>query len=75
VGGYFRWIPLDDPDNLPLKQGGILSDVKITEEGIILVMKNISHKHFQMKMDECFLFQKLTAQQKILLSAIDHVSS
>jgi hypothetical protein len=31
------------------------------------------HRHYRFKMDECLIFQKLTSQEMIILSALDHL--
>jgi len=75
-GTYLRWIPLTNPDEIQLKKGAIFCEVKITEEGVRLICKNhgFPTRHFQITMDEHLLFQKLTDQELILLSALDHLS-
>lgn len=74
-GRYIRWINLNNPENLNLTRGGIIIDIKILESGIHVVCKNNQNKRFQIKIDECYIFQKLTDQEKIILYALDHVSS
>ena len=73
-GAFIKWIPLSDPDYLPLNTGGIVCEIKITDAGMVLVCKNFMHKYYQIKMDECLLFQKLSYQEEVLLSALDHLS-
>jgi hypothetical protein len=73
-GGFIKWIPIQDPSYLPLNTGGIISEIKMTDNGMILVCKNFMHKYYQIKMDECLIFQKLSNQEKILLSALDHLA-
>ena len=74
VGNYIRWIDLNSPGNLELKNGAMLSEIKI-EDNIILVFKNfISKRFFQINMDENLIFQKLSDQEKIILYAMDHLS-
>ena len=75
-GTYLRWISLVDPENIELNRGALFCEVKITDEGVYIVCKTFGYipKYFQIKMDECLLFQKLTAQEQILLQAIDHVT-
>ena len=72
-GAFLRWIPITDPENIYLMPGGILCDIQITQEGIVLICKNFAHKHYQFKMDECLIFQKLTNQEQVLLSALDYL--
>jgi hypothetical protein len=73
-GAFIRWIPIKDPDNLHLTAGGILCEINVTDDGVSLTCKNFAHKHYQIKMDECLIFQKLTAQEQVLLSAMDHLA-
>jgi hypothetical protein len=75
-GAYVRWIPIEDPDNIYLTQGAIFCEMKITDEGVFCVCKNYGFKsrHFQIAMDKNLIFQKLTDQELVLLSALDHLS-
>lgn len=72
-GGFVRWIPIIDPDHLPLNQCGIVCDIKISDEGVFITCKNFMHRHYNFKMDDVIIFQKLTAQEMIILSALDHL--
>ena len=78
-GTYLKWILLTDPDpdNLELNKGALFCEIKCKDDGVFIVCKNMgfSSRHFQIKMDECLLFQKLTTQELILLSALDHLST
>ena len=74
-GGFIRWIPLTDPDYLPLNQCGIICDIKIADDGVYIVCKNFMLRHYRFKMDECLIFQKLSSQEMIILSALDHLST
>jgi len=73
-GAFIRWIPIKEPDNLHLTAGGLLCAINVTDDGVSLTCKNFAHKHYQIKMDECLVFQKLTAQEQVLLSAMDHLA-
>ena len=75
-GTYIRWISIADPSCIELKKGAIFCNIKITDEGVYLVCKNHGPqpKHFQIKLDENLIFQRLTEQELVLLSALDHLS-
>lgn len=75
-GTYLRWIPLTNPNLIKLNRGAIFCDVKIEANGIYMTCKNygFSSKHFQVKFDECLIFQKLTEQEIVLLNALEHLS-
>jgi sulfite reductase beta subunit-like hemoprotein len=75
-GTYIRWIPIEDPTNIHLTKGALFCEMKITDEGVFCICKNMgySKRHFRISMDKNLLFQKLTEQELVLLSALDHLS-
>jgi len=75
-GTYIRWIPIEDPNNIFLTKGAIFCELKITDNGVSCICKNygFKSKHFQIEMDKNLIFQKLTNQELVLLSALDHLS-
>ena len=75
-GTYIRWIPIEDPKNIHLTKGAIFCEMKITDEGIMCVCKNFGYniRYFQITMDKNLIFQRLTSQELVLLSALDHLA-
>ena len=73
-GAFIRWIPIKEPDNVYLTPGGIMCEINVTDSGINLTCKNFANKHHRIKMEECLIFQKLTNQEQVLLSALDHLA-
>jgi hypothetical protein len=75
-GTYIRWIPIEDPNNIYLTKGAIFCELKITDNGVSCICKNYGFKtkHFQIEMDKNLIFQKLTNQELVLLSALDHLA-
>jgi hypothetical protein len=73
-GTYIRWIVLNNPKKLELTKGAIFCETKITDEGIVLVCKGFYHSFFQIKMDDCLVFQHLTNEEKVLLNALDYLA-
>ena len=75
-GAYIRWIPIEDPTNIHLTKGALFCEMKITDNGVFCVCKNYGYnlRHFQLSMDKNLIFQKLTDQELVLLSALDHLS-
>jgi hypothetical protein len=72
-GGFIKWIPITDPNYIPLHHCGIICDIKITDSGVLISCKNFMHRHYTFKMDECLIFQKLTCQEQIIIHALDHL--
>jgi hypothetical protein len=75
-GTYIRWIPIEDPTKIELSKGAIFCDMKINDDGVFCICKNLIYldKYFQISMDKNLIFQKLTDQELILLSALDHLA-
>jgi hypothetical protein len=75
-GTYIRWIPIEDPNNIHLTKGAIFCEMKITDDGVFCVCKNFGYsaRHFQISLDKNLIFQKLTDQEQVLLSALDHLA-
>lgn len=74
-GSFIRWIPITDPSYLPLHHCGMICDIKITDNGVLITCKNFMHRHYTFKMDECLIFQKLTTQEKVIIHALDHLEN
>jgi hypothetical protein len=74
-GGFIRWIPITDPNYLPLHYCGMICDIKITDNGVLITCKNFMHRHYTFKMDECLIFQKLTSQEQVIIYALDHLET
>lgn len=70
VGCYIRWIPTH---TLKLTNGGIIIKIDLTESGINISVKNNKGIIFTLKLDDNFVFQKITPQEDIILSVIDAI--
>lgn len=75
-GTFIRWIPIEDPTNIHLTKGALFCEMKIKDDGVFCICKNFGFpgRHFQISMDKNLIFQKLTDQELVLLSALDHLS-
>ena len=75
-GTFIRWIPIEDPNNIYLTKGALFCEMKITDDGVFCICKNygFNSRHFQISMDKNLIFQRLTDQELVLLSALDHLS-
>ena len=72
-GAYIRWINLSNPEDVKLTNGGILVDVKVTDCGLQLLCRNNTNRIMQLKLDECLVFQKLSDQESVILSVLNHL--
>jgi hypothetical protein len=73
-GSYIRWIPITNPAKIELTKGSIFCEFKVTDNGVYVVCKNFMNKYHQFKLEENLIFQKITDQEHVLLSALDHLS-
>ena len=69
---YIKWIRIDSPNKLT--KGAISCSVKITNEGMLVMCKNHFGKFFYLNMEECVIFQKITNEEGVILSAMDFIT-
>ena len=74
-GTYIRWIPLTDPENIKLTTGGIVCEMKVGDDGIVVTCKNRFNRMFSIKMQENLIFQKMTDQERVLISALSYLNA
>lgn len=72
-GDYVRWIDLNNAANIKIANGAFVCDIEINSDGIHLKLKTITHRHIQLRMDEVFLFRKLTDDELVILSALKYL--
>ena len=72
-GSYIRWIPLNKENDIRLRNGGIICDIKILDNGLHIFCKN-GFRLMQIKFDENLVFQKLTQQEKIILNVLNYIN-
>jgi len=77
-GAFIRYVPLTSKngqkEDIVLKNGGFICEVKILGSGVHLLCRNHFRKIFQLKLDEVLIFQKLSNQEEIILSVFDYLS-
>jgi hypothetical protein len=73
-GTYIRWISLKN-EGLKLNYGALFCETKISDNGISILCKSVfGNRLFQLMLDENIVFQKLTNEEIILLTAMDFLS-
>ena len=73
-GNYIRWISLNNMDNIKLTHGGIVCDIDICNNGVIIKCKNFKNRMFSLHLSKSLIFRKLSDQEKVLLSVSDYLS-
>ena len=53
-----------------LTNGGIIIEVKIGDDGVVIVCKNVPGRVFQFSFDASLVFAKLTQQELVMRQAI-----
>jgi len=80
-GKMMRWIkrpicvgetqkPLNEKS---LTNGGILMNIKIENSGVQLLCRNNTNRFFNIKFDDCLVFQKLTMEEQLILMSYEYV--
>jgi len=74
-GKMMRWIKR--PMNLPLNEksltnGGILMNIKIENSGVQLLCRNNAQRFFNIKFDDCLVFQKLTMEEQLIVMSYEY---
>ena len=73
-GSYIRWINISNPERIKLTNGGIVCDIQVHENGAHIVCKNNMNYMFQLIMDECIIFQKITNEEQFILTVMDYLN-
>lgn len=68
-GKHVRWIR-EQSDKPYLTNGGIVVDIKFLDNGVHVVCKN-KNRFIQYKFDDCITFQKLSADEQLILSCYE----
>jgi hypothetical protein len=73
VGSYIRFFNLkkaESQQSLELMRGGFICDLRTSNNDIIILCRN-GNRFFNLRMNECIIFQKNTKQEQILIEIID----
>ena len=70
-GKHVRWIR-HNTKTINLTNGGIVVNIKFLDNGTQILVKNSGNKFIQIKFDECFIFQKLSNEEQLVLMAYGH---
>ena len=73
-GSYIRWITIKNPEDIRLTNGGIVCDMKSSNDDIYITCKNNMNRIFRLKMSENIIFQKISDQERVLIKAMDYLN-
>jgi len=71
-GKHIRWIKRDNP-SASMTNGAILVNIKFLDNGTHIVCKNSQNRFFQIKLDSCYIFQKMTTEEHLIIMAYDYI--
>ena len=72
-GCYIRWINLQY-EPISLTNGGVVTNIDLSDGGTYITCKNNMNRFFRLRLDDCLVFQKITNQEQVILSVIDHIN-
>jgi hypothetical protein len=70
-GKQIKWIR---PTNNRLIGGGIVVNIKFLDNGTHVLVKTQTNHFVQIRFDDCFIFQKMTMHEQLILMAYGYVS-
>ena len=73
-GRNLRWINLNKIDAIKITNGALLCDIKIHDKGLALILKGYNHSFITLYLNENIIFQKLNAEEEIILKAVNYLS-
>jgi hypothetical protein len=71
-GKHVRWIRLEHPETLVV--GGILVDIRFTDNGVNLLCRLHSGRFTQYRFDQCLTYQKLSDEEQMILALCEHLA-
>ena len=74
-GCFVRWYTLVRSGPTVLRHGGFVIEVKLGDEGTMVVCKNACGRIFQFCFEQCVVFRKLSAQERVILRALEVASA
>jgi len=72
-GKHVRWIVKKTPEKL--NNGGIVMNILFKDNGTHVLCRNTQNRFIQYKFDECYTFQKLSADELLILSVYEYLST
>ena len=73
-GRTIRWINLNKIDAIKITNGALLCDIKILDKGLALVLKGYAQNYITLYLNENIIFQKINAEEEIILKAVNYLS-
>jgi predicted HTH transcriptional regulator len=83
-GRMMRWIKINPETeglkneglkNRVLTNGGILMSVKIENRGILLLCRNNMNRFFNVRFDDCLIYQKLTMDEQLIVMSTEYAET
>jgi hypothetical protein len=71
-GKHVRWIRTEYPEKLMV--GGILVDIRFTDNGVNLLCRLHSGRFTQYRFDQCLTYQKLSDEEQMILALCEHLA-
>jgi hypothetical protein len=70
-GKHVRWIRIEHPEKLMV--GGILVDIRFTDNGVNLLCRLHTGRFTQYRFDQCLTYQKLSEDEQMILALYEHL--
>ena len=71
-GKHIRWINRNNSASI-ITNGAVLVNIKFLDSGTYVVCKNSQNRFFQIKLDDNYIFQKMTIEENLIIMAYDYI--
>jgi hypothetical protein len=72
-GKHIRWIRHNTPTKIT--NGAIVAEIKFKDNGTHILCRTLQNRVFQIKYDDCLIFQKLSVGEQLILMAYEYTKS
>jgi len=70
-----NWCKNAEINQKSLTNGGILMNIKIENSGVQLLCRNNANRFFNIKFDDCLVFQKLSMEEQLILMSYEYIDN
>lgn len=74
IGSMIRWIDILDLQDINLRRGGLLCDIKSSNDNILCYVKLFNGRIITINYINCLIFQKFNQQELLILKAFQLVN-
>lgn len=75
IGHSIKYINIENPKNLLLSSNYIICNINVNNNGITITLKTYNNKYFTIYFHKYLIFKKISNEEKIILKALNFITS